>query len=76
MTIETIHRSCPTCEANCGLVMEVDRQQKEIISIKGDPDNHRSHGYVCAKSQAFRYIYEDRERLTSPVKKWPASGRK
>jgi anaerobic selenocysteine-containing dehydrogenase len=69
MSIETIYRSCPTCEASCGLVMEVDRAQKQVISIKGDPDNHRSKGYVCAKSQAFRYIYEDQERLTKPVKK-------
>jgi anaerobic selenocysteine-containing dehydrogenase len=49
--------------------MEVDRAAKRVISIKGDPDNHRSRGYVCAKSQAFRYIYEDPERLTKPVKK-------
>jgi anaerobic selenocysteine-containing dehydrogenase len=69
MTTETIHRSCPTCEASCGLVMEVDTEAKQVISIKGDPDNHRSKGYVCAKSQAFRYIYEDPERLTKPVKK-------
>ncbi len=69
MSTETIYRSCPTCEASCGLVMEVDRTQKQVISIKGDPDNHRSKGYVCAKSQAFRYIYEDQERLTKPVKK-------
>ncbi len=69
MTTETIYRSCPTCEASCGLVMEVDRAAKQVISIKGDPDNHRSRGYVCAKSQAFRYIYEDPERLTGPVKK-------
>jgi anaerobic selenocysteine-containing dehydrogenase len=69
MTIETIYRSCPTCEASCGLVMEVDRAAKQVISIKGDQDNHRSRGYVCAKSQAFRYIYEDQERLTRPVKK-------
>jgi anaerobic selenocysteine-containing dehydrogenase len=69
MPTETIYRSCPTCEASCGLVMEVDRKAKQIVSIKGDPDNHRSRGYVCAKSQAFRYIYEDPERLTKPVKK-------
>ncbi len=69
MSTETIYRSCPTCEASCGLVMEVDRAQKQVLSIKGDPDNHRSRGYVCAKSQAFRYIYEDQERLTQPVKK-------
>jgi len=49
--------------------MEVDRAARQVISIKGDPDNHRSKGYVCAKSQAFRYIYEDAERLTRPVKK-------
>jgi anaerobic selenocysteine-containing dehydrogenase len=69
MTTETIYRSCPTCEASCGLVMEVDRKARQVVSIKGDPDNHRSRGYVCAKSQAFRYIYEDPERLTRPVKK-------
>ena len=69
MSTETIYRSCPTCEASCGLVLEVDRQARQVISIKGDPDNHRSRGYVCAKSQAFRYIYEDPERLTRPVKK-------
>lgn len=69
MTTETIYRSCPTCEASCGLVMEVDREARQVISIKGDSDNHRSRGYVCAKSQAFRYIYEDPERLTRPVKK-------
>ncbi|MCB1689509.1 MAG: molybdopterin-dependent oxidoreductase [Halioglobus sp.] len=69
MTIQTIYRSCPTCEASCGLVMEVDQQENKVLSIKGDPENHRSRGYVCAKSQAFRYIYEDPERLTSPVKK-------
>lgn len=69
--IETIRRICPTCEACCGLIMEVDRDQQKIISIHGDPDDHRSRGYVCAKSQAFNYIYEDTERLRHPVKKTP-----
>lgn len=63
-----VHRSCPTCEASCGLVLEIDDQQ-QILSIKGDQDDHRSNGYVCAKSQAFRYVYEDPERLRRPVKK-------
>ena len=64
-----IHRSCPTCEASCGLVLDVDESSKQILSIKGDPDDHRSKGYVCAKSQAFHYVYEDPERLRRPVKK-------
>lgn len=67
--IETLKRICPTCEACCGLVMKVDRDAQKIISIQGDPDDHRSRGYVCAKSQAFNYIYEDTERLRHPVKK-------
>ena len=69
MTQTTLYRSCPTCEASCGLALEVDREAKKIISIKGDPDDHRSRGYVCAKSQAFRYVYEDGERLRKPVRR-------
>lgn len=68
--IEVIRRSCPTCEACCGLLVEVDRNDdNRIVSIKGDPDDHRSRGYICAKSQAFRYVYEDPERLRRPVKR-------
>jgi anaerobic selenocysteine-containing dehydrogenase len=68
--IETIRRSCPTCEASCGLLVKVDRgDANRIVSIQGDPDDHRSQGYVCAKSQAFRYVYEDSERLRHPVKR-------
>ena len=66
---ETLYRSCPTCEASCGLVLEVDRDARQVLSIKGDPEDERSQGYVCAKSQAFRYVFEDPERLRRPVKK-------
>jgi len=68
--IETIRRSCPTCEASCGLLVQVDRgNDNNIVSIQGDPDDHRSRGYVCAKSQAFKYVYDDKERLQHPVKR-------
>lgn len=67
--VETLRRICPTCEACCGLVIQIDREEQKIISIQGDPDDHRSKGYVCAKSQAFNYIYEDSERLRYPVKR-------
>ncbi|MBT4521317.1 MAG: molybdopterin-dependent oxidoreductase [Halieaceae bacterium] len=67
--IETLYRSCPTCEASCGLTLKIDRQKRQILSVKGDPEDHRSRGYVCAKSQAFRYVYEDCERVTQPLKK-------
>jgi anaerobic selenocysteine-containing dehydrogenase len=69
MSIETVYRTCPTCEASCGLKLEVDRASREVISVKGDPDDIRSGGYVCAKSQAFVYIHQDPERLRRPVRK-------
>jgi anaerobic selenocysteine-containing dehydrogenase len=66
---ETVYRSCPTCEASCGLILEVDRDKREVLSIKGDPDDIRSRGYVCAKSQAFHHLYKDPERLRQPVRR-------
>jgi len=69
MSTETVYRTCPTCEASCGLKLEVDRASQEVISVKGDPDDIRSRGYVCAKSQAFVYIHNDPERLRRPVRK-------
>lgn len=71
--IETVRRSCPTCEASCGLLIEVDRTDNSILSIHGDPDDHRSKGYVCPKSQAFKFVYDDPERLRHPVRR-TASG--
>jgi anaerobic selenocysteine-containing dehydrogenase len=68
-SIDTIYRSCPTCEASCGLTMEVDREAGQVLSIKGDPLDARSRGYLCAKSQAFNYIHQDPERLRRPVRK-------
>lgn len=70
----TIKRSCPTCEACCGLLVDVDEDTNTILSVRGDPDDHRSQGYVCAKSQAFRYIHEDTERLRGPVQKTADGG--
>jgi anaerobic selenocysteine-containing dehydrogenase len=66
---ETIYRSCPTCEASCGLAIEVDRDSQQITSIRGDERDTRSNGYVCAKSQAFAHIHDDPDRLRRPVKR-------
>ena len=70
-TAETqiIHRACPTCEASCGLRVEVDLANQSVIRIEGDPDDHRSQGYLCPKAYAMKEIYEDPDRLTKPIKK-------
>lgn len=65
----TFKRSCPICEAACGLVIHADPQKRQIIRIEGDPDDFRSQGFVCPKSQAMKGAFEDPQRLRRPVKK-------
>ena len=69
MATEIVHRSCPTCEASCGLRVEIDREAKRVVRIEGDPDDPRSEGYLCPKAYAMKEIYEDPERLRSPIRK-------
>jgi anaerobic selenocysteine-containing dehydrogenase len=67
--IVTHYRACNLCEAICGLKIEI--QGKEIVSIKGDPDDPLSRGHICPKAVALKDIYEDPDRLRKPVKRTP-----
>ncbi len=69
MATEIVYRSCPTCEASCGLKCEIDRQSKQVIRIEGDDDDPRSRGYLCPKAYAMKEVYEDPERLRKPIRK-------
>lgn len=69
MSIEIVRRSCPTCEACCGLRVHVDREKQAIVRIDGDPDDFRSRGYLCPKSQAMKAVYEDPDRIRRPLRK-------
>jgi len=66
---ETITRSCPICEACCGLRLEVDRTNKKILSVRGDDEDPRSRGYVCPKATAVKGLYEDPDRIKTPLRK-------
>jgi len=66
---EIVYRSCPTCEASCGLRCEIDRAARKVIRIEGDPDDPRSRGYLCPKAYAMKEVYEDPERLRTPIRK-------
>lgn len=63
------HRSCPICEASCGIVVEVDTEEPAIVSLRGDPDDPRSRGYVCPKVYAIKGIYEDPDRIRRPLRR-------
>ena len=64
-----VHRACSTCEASCGLKIEIDPVARTVVRVEGDEDDFRSQGYVCPKALAMKEIYEDPERLRKPVKK-------
>jgi anaerobic selenocysteine-containing dehydrogenase len=63
----THYRTCNLCEAMCGLTIR--HVGSNIISIKGDPDDPFSKGYICPKATALEDIYSDPDRLKSPVKR-------
>jgi anaerobic selenocysteine-containing dehydrogenase len=66
---EIVHRSCPFCEASCGLVLEVDRARQSVIAIRGDEGDPRSGGYLCPKSLALEGVHQDADRIRRPLRR-------
>ena len=60
-------RTCHICEANCGVLVEVEGRR--VLSIKGDPENPLSRGHICPKATALADLQDDPDRLRSPVKR-------
>ena len=65
--IQTKYRSCPLCEAICGLEIKVKGQ--EVVSIRGDEKDPLSRGHICPKAIALKDIHEDPDRLRMPIRK-------
>ena len=65
--IKTHYSTCTLCEAMCGI--EVKTQGQEILTIKGDRENPFSQGYICPKASALKDLYDDPDRLKTPVRK-------
>jgi anaerobic selenocysteine-containing dehydrogenase len=68
----TVFRSCTLCEATCGLRFDVEGDR--ILSVRGDPDDVFSRGYVCAKGVAIADVHRDPDRLRAPVRRNAAGG--
>lgn len=58
-------RTCPLCEAGCGL--EVTHEGGQVVRIRGDRDDVFSHGFLCPKGSTLRQLHEDPDRLRSPL---------
>lgn len=66
MTTEEVHhRSCPLCEATCGLELTV--RDGVVVRIRGDRDNAFSQGFICPKGSALHRLHDDPDRLRAPM---------
>jgi anaerobic selenocysteine-containing dehydrogenase len=57
-------RTCPFCEATCGLELHLDG--REITLVRGDRDDVFSHGFLCPKGTAIKQLERDADRLRTP----------
>jgi anaerobic selenocysteine-containing dehydrogenase len=62
---ETHFRTCPFCEATCGLRVEV--AGGEVVSIRGDEDDVLSQGFICPKAFGLKELRADSDRLRAPL---------
>ena len=61
------HRTCPLCEAMCGIVIE--HRDGAVVSIKPNRDDVLSRGHICPKAVALKDLHEDPDRLRRPVRR-------
>jgi anaerobic selenocysteine-containing dehydrogenase len=66
-------RTCPLCEAMCGLRVEV--KGGRVTKIRANDDDVWSRGYLCPKGTTLGEIYHDPDRLRAPLVKDGASWR-
>src|SRR5712672_2270447 len=61
----TVYRTCPLCEATCGL--ELRLEGRDITLVRGDRDDVFSHGYLCPKGTAVKQLESDPDRIRRPL---------
>ena len=65
MTTSTDFRTCPLCEATCGL--EITHRDEKLIRTRGDRADVFSHGFICPKGSTLGRLDEDPDRLRTPL---------
>src|SRR4051794_26248738 len=63
--IRTAFRTCPLCEAGCGL--EITVKGDDVVRIRGDREDVFSHGYICPKGSTLKQLREDPDRVRTPL---------
>lgn len=63
--LRTVYRTCPLCEATCGLAITV--RDTEVVRIRGDRDDVFSRGFICPKGSVLGQVHADPDRLRAPL---------
>ncbi|ALG11023.1 molybdopterin-dependent oxidoreductase [Kibdelosporangium phytohabitans] len=63
----THFRTCPLCEATCGLKITVDGDR--VTDVRGDKDDVFSLGFICPKGAKLGDLDQDPDRLRGPLVK-------
>lgn len=61
----TAYRTCPLCEATCGLELTID--EGHITRVRGDREHVLSKGFLCPKGAAIKQLVHDPDRLQRPL---------
>jgi len=67
MAAELVYRTCSLCEAHCGVAVEV--LAGRVLSVRGDPDDPFSRGYICPKAHGLKALQDDPDRLRRPLRR-------
>ncbi|MGZ4678211.1 MAG: molybdopterin-dependent oxidoreductase [Acidimicrobiia bacterium] len=61
------YRTCPLCEATCGLELHLD--DDTLTLVRGDKEDVFSRGYLCPKGTALKQLDADPDRIRLPLVK-------
>jgi anaerobic selenocysteine-containing dehydrogenase len=68
--LATAYRTCPLCEATCGL--EITTRNGAVERIRGDDADVFSKGFVCPKGASLKELHDDPDRLRTPLRRTPS----
>ena len=66
----TALRTCPLCEATCGLEITLRSRGaggEEVVRVRGDRDDVFSRGFICPKGSTLGQLHDDPDRLRRPL---------
>ncbi|MBC9881297.1 molybdopterin-dependent oxidoreductase [Bradyrhizobium sp. INPA01-394B] len=64
---EWLKTACNLCYINCGI--EVSVNDGRLEKVRGDRSSPKSQGYLCNKATRIPYYANDKDRLTSPLRR-------